>query len=139
MNLGEAKLSVLAPLLPLQKGDNNNAAVLRLDYGEASVLLTADIEKETEERLARRGANLKCTILKVAHHGSQTSTTPLLLKSAQPQAALISCGRYNRFGHPAAGVLQRLDQNRIGVFRTDLDGAIEISSDGKNSWIQTTH
>ena len=137
LDLGDADLSVLAPLLPLQKSDNNNAAVLRLDYGQTSFLLTADIEKETEERLVRRGANLKCTFLKVAHHGSQTSTTPLFLKAANPQAAIISCGRYNRHKHPEKGVLQRLLQRKINVFRTDLDGAIEISSDGKNSWVQT--
>jgi len=138
INLGEATLSVLAPILPLQKGDNNNAAVLRLDQGKFSVMFTADIEKETEERLVRRGANLKCTILKVAHHGSQTSSTPLFLKASRPQAAIISCGRYNRFGHPTTGVLQRLSQQKINTFRTDLDGAIEITSDGEKSWIQTT-
>ena len=137
LDLGDADLSVLAPLVPLQKGDNNNAVVFRLDYDKTSFLLTADIEKETEERLVRRGANLKCTFLKVAHHGSQTSTTPLFLKAARPQTAIISCGRYNRFGHPNMEVLGRLNKQKLGVFRTDLDGAIEISSDGENSWIQT--
>ena len=137
LNLGDATLSVLAPISPLLQGDNNNAAVLRLDHEKFSMVFTADIEKEAEERLVRRGANLQCTILKVSHHGSQTSSTPLFLKAARPQAAVISCGRYNRFGHPGAGVLQRLNRQKINVFRTDLDGAVEITSDGEKSWIQS--
>jgi competence protein ComEC len=130
-------LTDLAPTQPPLRGDNNNAAVLRLDYGTTSVLLTADIERDAEERLVRRGANLRCTVLKVAHHGSKTSTTPLLLDAARPRAAIVSCGRYNKFGHPAADVLARLAQRRIPVYRTDRDGAIDVFSDGHQCWIHT--
>jgi competence protein ComEC len=137
INLGAATMQVLAPLPPLFEGDNNNCAVLRLDDGKISALFTGDIEKEAEERLVRRGKNVRCTILKVAHHGSQTSTASFFLKAARPQVALISSGRYNRFGHPAAGVLQRLSNAQVPVFRTDLDGAIEVASDGKKCWIET--
>ncbi len=137
INLGAATMQVLAPLPPLFEGDNNNAAVLRLDDEKISALFTGDIEKEAEERLVRRGANVRCTILKAAHHGSQTSTTPLFLKAARPKFALVSAGRYNRFRHPAPGVLQRLLKGNISVFRTDLDGAIEIQSDGEKCWIET--
>jgi competence protein ComEC len=101
------------------------------------MLLTGDIEREAEERLVRRGANLHCTVLKVAHHGSTTSTSPLLLKAAQPSAAVISCGRYNPFGHPAAQTLQQLSRARVPVFRTDVNGAVEIRSDGRSCWFQT--
>jgi beta-lactamase superfamily II metal-dependent hydrolase len=90
LDLGDGVvLSVLAPLTPLLPGDNNNAAVLRLDYGQTSMLLTADIEASAEERLVRRGANLRCTVLKVGHHGSKTSSTAAFLQAAQPSAAII--------------------------------------------------
>jgi competence protein ComEC len=103
--------------------------VLRVDFGKSSVLLTADIEADAEERLVRRGADLHCTVLKVAHHGSPTSTSPDFLAAAGPKFAMISCGRYNKFGHPGAGVLSRLDAARIGYFRTDVNGAVEIDCD----------
>jgi competence protein ComEC len=137
IHLGAATMEVLAPLPPPFEGDNNNAAVLRLDDRNISALFTGDIEREAEERLVRRGANLRAAILKIAHHGSQTSTTPLFLKTVRPQIALVSSGRYNRFGHPAPGVLQRLSKAGVPVLRTDLDGAIEIFSDGRKYWIET--
>ena len=138
LNLNGATVQVLTPLPPPFEDENNNCAVLRLDDRKISALFTGDIEEEAEERLVRRGANVRCTILKAAHHGSKTSTTSLFLKAARPQIALISCGRYNRFGHPAPGVLQRISKANIPIFRTDLDGAIEILSDGEKCWIETT-
>lgn len=130
-------LTVLAPLSPQLQSDNDNAAVLRLDYGRTSFLFTADIEAAAEARLVRRGAPLRCTILKVAHHGSATSSTAAFLRAASPRAALISCGRYNPFGHPATSTLQHLARRRVPVFRTDLRGAIEVTSDGNTCSIQT--
>lgn len=137
-NLGTTELEVLAPFPPTLPGDNNNSVVLRLTYGQTSFLLTGDIEELAEERLTRRGVNLQSTILKAAHHGSSTSTTPAILNAVRPQAALISCGRYNQFGHPSGEVLRRLDAAGIPTLRTDLDGAIEVFSDGKQCWIETT-
>ncbi len=137
MNLGSIKLEILSPSSPAMTGDNNNSVVLRLDYESTSLLLTGDMEREAEERLLARGANLRCTILKAAHHGSHTSSTQPFLNAAQPQAALISCGRYNQFGHPATDVLHRLDATGIPVFRTDLDGAVEVFSDGRQCWVNT--
>lgn len=140
LELGDgARLTVLAPLEPKfagGKNDNNNGIVMRLDYGKTSILLTADIEREAEERLVRRGANLHCTILKLAHHGSRTSTGKLFLNAANPRAAVLSCGRYNSFGHPTPAVLERLQVRRIPVFRTDRDGSVEISCDGNECWVQ---
>lgn len=138
LNLGSATMEVLAPLSPPLSGSNENSAVLRLDHGEVSILLTGDAEKESEERLVRRGARLESTFLKVGHHGSHSSSTPLFLKAVRPQAALISCGRYNSYRHPATQVLERFEQEQIPVFRTDLDGAIQLFSDGERSWIQTS-
>jgi competence protein ComEC len=141
LNLGAgAELQVLAPLAPPFRGENannNNATTLRLAYGQTSILLTGDIERAAEERLVRRGAQLQCTVLKVAHHGSKTSTSELLLRSAAPRAALISCGRYNPFGHPSATVLQRLARHHITTFRTDTSGALEVACDGQTCSVQT--
>lgn len=137
-NLGTTELEVLAPFPPTLPGDNNNSVVLRLTYGQTSFLLTGDIEELAEERLTRRGVNLQSTILKAAHHGSSTSTTPAILNAVRPQAALISCGRYNQFGHPSGEVLRRLDAAGIPTLRTDLDGAIDVFSDGKQCWIETS-
>jgi competence protein ComEC len=130
-------LTVLAPLAPALRGENNNGAVLRLDHGDFSMLLTGDIEREAEERLVRRGLPLRSTVLKVAHHGSKTSTSPLFLRAVRPQVAVLSCGRYNSFKHPAPVTMERLSTQRVAAFRTDIDGAVEIFSDGRACWIQT--
>jgi competence protein ComEC len=132
-----AVLTVLAPLAPALEGENNNAAVLRLDHGAVSFLLAADIERAGEERLLQRGAALRCTVLKVAHHGSKTSTTPEFLQRAKPQIAVISCGRYNRFGHPAPQTMERLQRAGVRSFRTDIHGTIELHSDGKTLRVET--
>ncbi|MBW3637121.1 MAG: DNA internalization-related competence protein ComEC/Rec2 [Armatimonadetes bacterium] len=127
--LGEAKLRVLAPSVPLMEAENDNSIVLRLDFGANSFLFTGDIETAGEARLLQRGADLSCTVLKVAHHGSKTSTTPAFLKAADPKIALISCGRYNRFGHPHAQTLRALNDADVAVFRTDLGGALQLDCD----------
>ncbi len=127
--MGEVKLRVLAPSAPLLEAENDNSIVLRLDFGQNSLLFTGDIESAGEERLLQRGAHLRCTVLKVAHHGSKTSTTPAFLQAADPQIALISCGRYNRFGHPHAQILRRLTDANVAVFRTDLGGALQLDCD----------
>jgi competence protein ComEC len=138
LNLGGGvALRVLAPVEPLLEGANNNAAVLRLEYGRVSALFTGDIERPAEERLVRRGLIAPCTILKVAHHGSHTSTSPLFLQAARPQAAVISCGRYNDFGHPAPQTVQRLAAARIPTFRTDRQGAVEFLCNRDACWAQT--
>ncbi|PQV64847.1 competence protein ComEC [Abditibacterium utsteinense] len=129
---GDLKLRLLAPIFPLLDSVNDDAIVCRLEWGKTSILLTGDIEKSGEARLLSRGANLKCTVLKVAHHGSKTSTTPAFLRAAKPALALISCGRYNRFGHPNPQTLRTLQDAKVPTFRTDLSGALEVDCD-KNS------
>ena len=140
LDLGDGViLTVLWPRAPLDEsaGDNDSGAVLRLDYGKTSLLFTADIEEEAEAQLVRSGANLKCTVLKVGHHGSKTSTTKSFLRATVASAAIISSGRYNRYGHPAPQVLNELSREQIPAFRTDLDGAIEIACDGETCDVQT--
>lgn len=110
---------------------NNTSIVLRVRFGRQSVLLTGDIEKDAERTLVDDfGPRLDADALKVAHHGSRTSTTAGFLDAASPATAVISCGRENPFGHPAASVLEELSRRRIRVFRTDRDGSVRLRFDG---------
>ena len=133
--LGQVKVRVLWPPqdLSIKAASNASSVVLRLDYGNTSALLTGDSEADVEKALLRdetsRRALANVTVLKVGHHGSRTSSTAAFLGTVKPRVALISCGRYNRFGHPASEVLTRLAQMQIATFRTDLDGSIEVSCD----------
>ena len=95
-----------------------------------SRLLTGDISAEVEREILPRLTHAPTRILKVAHHGSRTSSSQALLSAWRPQFALISAGRGNTFGHPAPEVLQRLEENGATVLRTDLDGQITLETDG---------
>ncbi len=121
------------------KDQNNNGVVLRLVYGEVSFLLTADIESPAENRLVRSGPTMGSAVLKVAHHGSRTSTTPAFLAGVGPSVAVISVGAANRFGHPRPEILERLGDaiGEDGIFRTDRDGTVEFISDGQALWVKT--
>ncbi len=136
---GGVLLTVLAPLPPpftkdqLRAGGNEpnaNSIVLRLDYGNFSMLLAGDAEAQTEQRLLSGNANVSVKILKVAHHGSKYATSDELLRRVKAEAALISVGEFNRYGQPAQTVLDRLKAAGVKVFRTDLQGEITISSKG---------
>ena len=118
---------------------NDASAVMRLDYGQISFLLTGDVEADAERRLlATAAANLRADVLKASHHGSRTSTTPAFLAAVNPRTAAVSAGRDNPFGHPHPDVMARLESH-VGprrVFLTARDGAIEYLSDGKTLWVQ---
>lgn len=116
---------------------NNTSLVIKLQYEDVSFLFTGDIEKETEEYMVDKGADLKADILKVAHHGSDTSSTVEFIKEVNPKAAVISVGK-NNFGHPSPEVLKAYQDFGIPVFRTDESGAIIVFSDGKRIWIRET-
>jgi len=110
---------------------NANSVVVRLDYGDFSMLLPGDAEEQTEHRMLSKDLNLTARILKVAHHGSRYATSEDFLKRVKPEVAIISCGDWNRYGHPAQVVLDRLKAVNARVFRTDLQGEITITSTGK--------
>ena len=116
---------------------NNDSLVVKLTYGEVSFLLTADIEQEAEDRLVNSGADLRSTVLKVAHHGSGTSTTQRFLEAVGPAIAVVSAGEGNPHGHPAAAVMQRLEAEAgaRNVYRTDHRGTVEAVSDGNSVWV----
>lgn len=116
---------------------DNNGLVLRLSWNKISFLLTADINQEGEWYLIAQRANLKSTVLKVAHHGSQTSTTGGFLAVVDPKVAVISVGAANRFGFPHADVTNRLTE-KLGdkVYVTSSHGTIEFITDGERLWIK---
>ena len=118
---------------------NNQSLALRLVYGRAAFLFTADIGKEAEDLLARSPAVLESAVLKVSHHGSKTSTVQQFLDRVSPAVAVISAGADNRFGHPDPGVVSRLEA-AVGperVYRTDKHGTVEVISDGESLWVRT--
>lgn len=104
--------------------ENNASAVLHVRSAKRSILLTGDIEREAELDLADR--NLQADVLKIAHHGSRSSTSAAFLNAVRPRTAVISCGRRNLFGHPHPTVLEALAERRIAVRRTDLHGTIDL-------------
>ena len=116
---------------------NEYSNVIRVNYGAASFLFTGDLVAEQEKAMLAEGKNPQCTVLKVAHHGSKTSTTEEFLAAAQPRFAVISVGRDNNFGHPAPEVIERLQKNGIKIYRTDEDGAVVCRTDGKTLRIET--
>jgi len=126
INFGAMRVEVHAlPRTFRRSSENNASVVLRVRIERQTILLTGDIEREAEAWLADR--NLRADILKVAHHGSRTSSTAVLLDSVRPRVAVISCGRHNLFGHPHAEVLKALEERGIRVLRTDRDRTVEIA------------
>ncbi|MBF0559315.1 MAG: DNA internalization-related competence protein ComEC/Rec2 [Nitrospirae bacterium] len=112
--------------------ENNDSLIVRIQGDAASFLFTGDVEREAEDDAAHTGPALKSTVLKVAHHGSRSSSTEEFMSAVSPDIAVISSGRKNRFGHPHEETLARLSGCR--VFRTDRDGAIRIS-EGENGMV----
>ena len=106
---------------------NNNSLVFKLKYKKYSILFTGDIEEIAEKTILERYKNmLQSTILKVAHHGSKTSTTPEFLKAVKPRYALIGVGKNNKFGHPSENTIKKLKEMKVKIFRTDELGEITI-------------
>lgn len=123
---------------PAKAGDDNNGSiVLRVTHGGVSFLLTGDLERAGEAELLRQGLPLGSTVLKVAHHGSGRGSTEPFLEAVRPQLAVVSVGAGNRFGHPADAVLTRLESLGVPVLRTDLQGSVEVITDGRGVWYRT--
>ena len=104
---------------------NNTSIVCRLVRGTEEYLLVGDAEEEVEAELIQNNVYLQSDVLKVGHHGSKTSSTANFLRAVEPEVAIISVGKENRFNHPHPIVLERLESFGIEVFRTDLEGDIE--------------
>lgn len=132
--LGSVQVKVESPAVEYRAGatvSNDDSLVLRLNYGKASVLTEGDAEHASEEAMVRTGF-APVTLLKVGHHGSNTSTSAAFLELLRPQCAVISCGRGNPFGHPRMPVLERLQSMGVKTSRTDTMGAVRylLHADG---------
>jgi competence protein ComEC len=135
---GGAEVDVLAPAAdyaPAAVPKNNDSLVLRVRFGRHAFLLAGDIERQVE--WAMLDGSPRADVLKVAHHGSKTSTTEQFLKAVSPSFAIVSAGLDNSYGHPHPDVLERLERHRAVVLRTDLDGMITVRSDGRRLAVRT--
>lgn len=141
-------LMVLNPIDGLRTDElsaNNTSLVLKLCYGETAVLFMGDAEREVEERLiddcSGPGSTedlLDADVIKIGHHGSDTSTSEAFIDEVDPDAAVISAGRNNKFGHPSPEVVARLSERGVKTFRTDECGAVILQSDGRKIKIERT-
>ena len=129
-SLGSATVSILGPINS-SDDPNNTSIVLRIVYGDTSFLFTGDAEREEEQDILNAGYTLDSTVLKVGHHGSETSTSYVFLREIMPEYAVISVGTGNSYGHPTDAVLSRLRDADVKVYRTDLQGDVICTSDGK--------
>ena len=140
LTIGRARIRVLHPApadWERQRVRNDDSVVLEVRYGDVAIVLLGDVGAATERAILPQLTPARRRILKVAHHGSRTSTSQELLDAWRPQIAVISCGRGNTFGHPAPEVLRRLESIGAAVYRTDLDGQITIDTDGRNVRVRT--
>jgi len=127
--LGSASIEILG--VNSTSDDNNCSIVLMITYGETRFLFTGDAERDAEQIILDSGADLAATVLKVGHHGSENSTTYPFLREIMPEYAVISVGEDNSYGHPTDNTLSRLRDADVKVFRTDMQGDIYCTSDGK--------
>ncbi len=137
---GGAVVEVLAPLagyVPAESPKNNDSLVLRVLYGRHAFLLSGDVERQVEWGLLDAGGAARADVLKVAHHGSRTSSSEEFLAAVAPTFAIVSSGFENSYGHPHPDVLDRLERHRAVVLRTDIDGLITIRSDGRRLSVGT--
>ena len=113
---------------------NNYSIVLKITYGDVSFLYTGDAEEESLEEIT---SDIKADVLKVGHHGSDTSTSEEFLEKVNPQYAVISVGEKNSYGHPAASTIELLQEYTNNIYQTDLNGTVVISTDGVNINVKT--
>jgi competence protein ComEC len=129
---GGTKIRVLSPppdWQPRPEKENDDSLVMLIGYGQTRALLAGDLERKMEQFVATESPS--ADLLKVAHHGSATSTTPELLAAVHPRMAVISVGYNNSFGHPHESVLKRLQYGKVQTYRTDRFGAVTFLLDGK--------
>ena len=144
---GGVLLTILAPSEPFFTKDkmttggnetNANSIVARLDYGTFSMLFAGDAEEQTEHRLLTKELDLQTKVIKISHHGSKYASSKDFLNRVKPEVAIVSCGAWNRYGHPAQAVLDRLKAENVKLYRTDLQGEITITTRGKNNEMTIT-
>lgn len=135
-DLGSATVQILAPLRDYDD-PNDTSIVMKVIYGETSVLFVGDATRIAEVDILEAEYDLSATVLKVGHHGSDTSTSYPFLRKIMPKYAIISVGKDNTYGHPTDNTLSRLRDANVTVMRTDLHGTILCTSDGKTMTFET--
>lgn len=134
--LSGCSFSVLAPNADYTEL-NNSSVVIRLLYGNTAFLFQGDAEKKSEQAILDTGFCVSANVIKLGHHGSNTSSTAGYLSAVNPQLAVISCGEDNAYNHPSEKVLKRLDDLKIDYRRTDRNGNIVVTSDGNEIAVET--
>lgn len=135
-NLGSATVQILGPQRTYDD-PNDMSIVLKITYGETAFLFTGDAERIAEADILDAGYDLSATVLKVGHHGSDTSTSYPFLREIMPEYAVIQVGKDNSYGHPTEDTLSRLRDADVKVYRNDLQGTVICTSDGKSVTFST--
>ncbi|MGL5381712.1 ComEC/Rec2 family competence protein [Clostridium sp.] len=138
-DLGDgAGIEVYSPMYESYEEFNDYSPIMKLTFGETDLIFTGDAESHAEQEVvAKYPNNLKAEVLKFGHHGSSTSSTDEFVKSVAPEYGIISCGIDNKYGHPHRETLQKISTYGIESYRTDKQGQITLTSDGKNISIKT--
>ena len=135
--LGNATVTFVNPLTDAENA-NDASLVLRIEYGGNTVLLAADIETTAEQAMLDSGVPLEAGLLKVPHHGGNTSCSEAFIRAVAPEIAVISVGEGNPHGHPHAEPLRNLEKNHVTVYRTDLFGTVVCTGDGEKWTVEVT-
>lgn len=130
--LGDAKFKILAPSSDSYQSLNNYSIVIKLTYGENTFMFTGDAETLSETEMLNSFDDLTADVLKIGHHGSTTSTSKKFLNAVNPKYAVISVGKDNTYNHPTKTTMNKLEELKIPVYRTDEEGTIECVSNGKD-------
>lgn len=140
LNFGDVKIEILYPP-PNDSADavsdNNSSIVLRISYGTVRILMTGDVEKSGERELLQTPGLLRADVVKVAHHGSKTSSSEDFVNAAKPKLAVISVGTDSPYGHPKPEIVARWKNSEAKVMTTGENGTVSISTDGKELWLNT--
>lgn len=134
LDIDELEIDILAPVEIYEDDLNNCSVILKITYKDRSFLLTGDAEKKEFEDVY---LDMSADVLKVAHHGSSTSTTEEILEKIKPEIAVISLGEDNEYGHPHKSTLKLLNNIDCDIYRTDEDKTVKISTDGENLEVET--
>lgn len=135
-SLGSSTIEIIAVGDPTM--NNNESLVVLITYGSTTFLFTGDMQYQTEDKISDKYSdNFPITLLKVAHHGAENSTEYRFVRATSPKYAIISVGGGNRYGHPTEKVLSVLEQADVKTYRTDMNGTITVTSDGKELTIKT--
>ncbi len=135
----DRQISFIKSAKLLHDATNDRSLVLKLTFGERSFLLPADISAAVEKRLLRSNVDLKSDVILIPHHGSYHSSGNFFIEKVNPKIAVASCGAGNTFGFPSPDVLQRYESIQAEIFRTDLNGAVTITTDGQKLAVAVFH